>query len=435
MNHQLQLENKKYRNWVKAGLGLRYLKEGLEPFSDDIVRQQHVDILNSVKQTCNVTTVNCGNCNLKTLMPNHVRISSRNCPLGQANCNCLYPRGKIVCPNNVCGAIYDTIVTVHNSRPPAPFWKNTDVKKWCTDPWAVAKCFINAQGYAQKTSAAEIDCSGLLHVIINNKSLHSHIQCIISGNDEFCKTRQARNAIFHSVTMELEDSGVNDYIDDMIAILEDGKELHARPESVEAVKKLQEIKNDAFIITKETERDVIRAAHIAFDQKGKELEQKIATAIASIEMKSKEGTESREKAKAEFLETSRSAEKKLDNKTKVAIEKIQSCETSFLQKTKNSTDNLQNITEESIDQIKTAGEATIRKIRDAIRLPTIKEATSLKQTQEKKSGVRFESMPSMIRQQKHETNIYHREKIMPQQYGEDYERKKRGNNFYITILK
>ncbi|XP_053405586.1 uncharacterized protein LOC123566720 isoform X2 [Mercenaria mercenaria] len=257
MAHQLQLEKEKYRQWVKAGLGLGYLKEGLAPFCDDVAKQQHKDILDNIKQTKNLSTVTCGQCALRTLKPDHVKIGNKQCPLGQANCNCCYTKGKIACPSNVCGAIYDSIITNHASTPPAPYWKNTQIQQWIKDPWSIAKSFINAPGYDQKTSAADIDCTGLLHVIINNKYFHNHIQCNLAGANIFSKVRQYRNEIFHSSTMELEKADANTYIDDMIAVLQDGKELINRNDAQDAVKRLEELRNEKFIITTENMEKVL----------------------------------------------------------------------------------------------------------------------------------------------------------------------------------
>ncbi|XP_053405522.1 uncharacterized protein LOC123566657 [Mercenaria mercenaria] len=257
MAHKRQLEKEEYRQWVKAGLGLGYLKEGLAPFCDDIAKQQHKDILDNIKQTKNLPTVACGHCGLKTLKPDHVKTGKNQCPLGQANCNCCYTKGKIACPNNVCSAIYDYIVTNHASAPPAPTWKNTKTQQWTVDPWSIAKCFINAPGYDQKTSAADTDCTGLLHVIINNKYFHKHVQCNFVAANVFSKVRQYRNEIFHSSTMELEEADANTYIDDMIAVLQDGKELINRKDAQDAVKKLEALKNEDFIVTTENMKKVL----------------------------------------------------------------------------------------------------------------------------------------------------------------------------------
>ncbi|XP_053388304.1 dynein heavy chain-like protein 2 [Mercenaria mercenaria] len=282
MDHRAQLENKKYRNWVRAGLGFKYVKDGLEPFCDHLVNQQHVDIIDKVKQKHNLSAVACRLCDVRTLQPDHVQAKNRLCPLGQTHCNCLHPRGKTSCTNNVCGAIYDEIIRRHASTPPAPYWRNTDAHQWCTEPWAVAKCFINVPGYEQKTRATDFDCSGLLHLLINNLEFHHHIQCIIDGNDAFSRVLQHRNAIFHCNNMEVEDTDIANYIDDMIELLQDDKEFKDRQESKNAVKKLLELKQEKFVITTTDEMEVRRNAMDAIEEKEKNLEQRIVDAATEI---------------------------------------------------------------------------------------------------------------------------------------------------------
>ncbi|XP_053383171.1 uncharacterized protein LOC123541325 [Mercenaria mercenaria] len=259
MAHQRHLEKAKFRQWVKAGLGLDYLREGLLPFCDEIVNRHHTAILDDIKQKVNLSTVTCGHCTVKTLKPDHVNAGYKQCPFGQVNCNCCFPSAKTSCPNNVCGAIYDAITKSHGSTPPAPNWKNSNTEKWCTDPWSIAKCFISAPGYDQKITAADIDCTGILHIIINNQYFHNHIMQSIDGSDLFSKVRQHRNKIFHSSTMELEENDANRYIDEMIAVLQDGKELNNRQDTKNAVKKLQDLKKDNFIVTTKNEADVCKA--------------------------------------------------------------------------------------------------------------------------------------------------------------------------------
>ncbi|XP_060568194.1 uncharacterized protein CXorf38 homolog, partial [Ruditapes philippinarum] len=261
MAHQLHLEKEKYRQWVKAGLGLGYLKDGLVPFCNDIADQQHKDILQTIRSTKALqSNVTCGSCRVETLKPDHKPVGNaknRDCPLGQVKCSCCC-KGKIACPNNICGAIYDFIVQHHASSPPAPNWKNTDAQQWVTDPWSICKCFINAPGYEDKTSAGETDCTGLLILMMNNQYFHSHIGCdVTKANNLYLKVRQYRNNIFHSSSMELEESEANSYIDDMIAVLQDGKELLQQPDAQIAVKKLQDLKKKDFIVTTEGFEDIL----------------------------------------------------------------------------------------------------------------------------------------------------------------------------------
>ncbi|XP_060572171.1 uncharacterized protein LOC132730295 isoform X2 [Ruditapes philippinarum] len=58
--------------------------------------------------------------------------------------------------------------------------------------------------------------------------------------------------------MELEESEANTYLDDMIAVLQDGKELLHRSDAQIAVKKLQDLKKKDFIITTEGFEEMLR---------------------------------------------------------------------------------------------------------------------------------------------------------------------------------
>ncbi|XP_060590570.1 uncharacterized protein LOC132745639 [Ruditapes philippinarum] len=317
MAHELHLKNNKYRQWVKAGLGLGYLKEGLAPFCDDIGRQQHKDIINVIQQTkAPQPNVPCGVCQITTLQPDHVRVSKGICPLRQDKCNCCFPNNKNQCPNNVCGAIYDSIIQSHASQPPAPFWKNSDAQQWSTDPWSVCKCFINAPGYKDKTSAVDTDCTGLLHVIINNTYFHSHIACNVTGpSNLFSKVRQYRNEIFHSSSMELEESKANSYIEDMIVVLKDGKKLVHRQDAQQAVRKLQDLKKKEFIITTEDFEEILtqikeemRTENATTKAEYMELKNKLTELKAQMLEAQKERTEL--KRKFTVLETEQKEEAK-----------------------------------------------------------------------------------------------------------------------------
>ncbi|XP_060595331.1 uncharacterized protein LOC132749540 [Ruditapes philippinarum] len=101
---------------------------------NDIADQQHKDILQNIRSTKSLpSTVTCGGCQVETLKPDHKPVpgnaGNKVCPLGQVKCSCCF-KGKIACPNNICGAIYDYIVQHHASTPPVPDWKNSDARNW-----------------------------------------------------------------------------------------------------------------------------------------------------------------------------------------------------------------------------------------------------------------------------------------------------------------
>ncbi|XP_053391402.1 uncharacterized protein LOC128554179 [Mercenaria mercenaria] len=293
MDHKNQLKKSKYKNWVKGGLALKYLKDGIVGFVDEIVKLEHTRIIKEVKQT---TVLVCTHCNFRNLKPQHKHSTDTTtgkycCPWGQVNCNCLDKKKK-PCPNKVCDTIFEEVLKCHSSTPPAPNWKNTDIHKWCSNPLEIAKCYIKAPGYADKVTINDIDVQGLLQILIHSINLQSHFDCNISGDDIFNKTLIRRNTLFHSPSMEMDDNELDKCIDDIIAILEDEKELKRRSDSKEAVSNLKQLKQRDFHITTCNEADVCKEAMAAHDERTRELDER-ANDIQTMINNSKRDLESR----------------------------------------------------------------------------------------------------------------------------------------------
>jgi hypothetical protein len=186
MSLQPDLGNKGNCYWVKAAIGLKCLGEGLFPFCDKIVRQQHAKILATVKNNNGVTEVFCNKCSIPNLLPNHESKKGNPCPKGRKECNCCIKAAR-ACPNNVCGAVYDSVFDSYRALPQPPYWRNTNAQKWCEDPWAIAKCFININGY-ETLAAKDIDTTGLLSLIMNNFEFHQNeTNNSIDGDDPLSK--------------------------------------------------------------------------------------------------------------------------------------------------------------------------------------------------------------------------------------------------------
>ncbi|XP_060604239.1 uncharacterized protein LOC132757075 [Ruditapes philippinarum] len=275
MSHQTEIEKRKYRNWVRGGLAYKYLKQGLEGFADDVVKQNHKRILKSINY---IPGTICSRCSIGSIRPLHTSrtdsVGKITCRWGQHRCNCLHTK-KEKCRLHICDYIMEEILKTHGSTPPTPNWANTDIQKWCTEPWEVAKCFINSPGYSDKTKAADIDISGILHVFINNTNLHSHLACSMTGKNNFIKVRESRNKLFHSATMEMEDGEVAECIDDIIEILDDRKQLKGRLDAQQAVNKLKQLKENKFVITTNNEVDVCKEALMFVSKTSDELKQTI----------------------------------------------------------------------------------------------------------------------------------------------------------------
>ncbi|XP_060575426.1 uncharacterized protein LOC132732915 [Ruditapes philippinarum] len=212
--HRRQITQEVYRNWMRGALALKYLKIGLEDFSEKVVAKHHNDLMKTLGNTCNT-------CTERSLLPH----KQDQCPRqGKHQCLCTKiqkKKSRLLCPNGgFCGNVYNKIVCNHRFQDPS--FTNTDVQKWSSDPWSVATCFINTTGYKDKQSAKDVDCSGLLSMCINNIYIEMMLgEVIIDGKiDAFAQARAARNDILHSPNYELSENQLNKFIKMFKEVLE-----------------------------------------------------------------------------------------------------------------------------------------------------------------------------------------------------------------------
>ncbi|XP_060551221.1 uncharacterized protein LOC132712805 [Ruditapes philippinarum] len=204
--HRKQITQELYRNWMRGALALKYLKIGLEGFSDKAVHKQHNELMKKLGNSCST-------CTEESLLPH----KQDQCPR-QRKHQCLCTKGqkqksRQMCPNGgFCGNVYNQIVYKHRFQD--PLFTNTDIQKWSSDAWSVATCFVNTTGYKGKQSAKDVDCSGLLSMCINNIDIEIMLGGVtIDGKiDAFAKAREARNDILHSPNYELSENQLNTFI-------------------------------------------------------------------------------------------------------------------------------------------------------------------------------------------------------------------------------
>ncbi|XP_060584151.1 uncharacterized protein LOC132740288 [Ruditapes philippinarum] len=203
--HRKQITQELYRNWMRGALALKYLKIGLEGFSDKVVYKQHNDLM-KLGHSCNT-------CTEESLLPH----KQDQCPRQRKHqCLCTKvqkQKSRQMCPNGgFYGNVYNQIVYKHRFQD--PLFTNTDIQKWSSDAWSVATCFVSTTGYKCKRSAKEVDCSGLLSMCINNIDIEIMLGGVtIDGKiDAFAKAREARNDILHSPNYELSENELNKFI-------------------------------------------------------------------------------------------------------------------------------------------------------------------------------------------------------------------------------
>ena len=91
------------------------------------------------------------------------------------------------CSSRICSDITSLIELVHRYSPPC--YKNSDITKWLSDPWEIAKCYMSRSKELEGKPESDIDFPSVLNVVINNTRFQRLITSVdmANTNNIFCK--------------------------------------------------------------------------------------------------------------------------------------------------------------------------------------------------------------------------------------------------------
>ena len=163
----VRLQGQDYCRWVKAGLCLTLVKEGLEAFAYDKSKELHEAVLVQLR--------NSGN-------PSASSVCSTACV-------CLNKSSKsweVICGCSNCNAYlhelykHRCLTLGRNRNQPFSFrqhnFYNTDIQGWPTDPWQLAKLFMNPGQKISVNNPKDTDLSGILNFIDHCVTARQDIQ-------------------------------------------------------------------------------------------------------------------------------------------------------------------------------------------------------------------------------------------------------------------
>jgi dsRNA-specific ribonuclease len=275
-----RLNDPGYKNWIKVSLALIESKEALHVFTERTIVELHKAIQTSVH------SLGVGTCT-KT-------------PLCNTN------KGKA--PS--CASCTEWVKEIKKQSRGQLLWKNADPSTWHNVHWEIAKCFMNAQG--SKATAASVtgpdktDLSGMLNVLVNCKEFENHLDKKKLPES----VRTVRNKLMHCATMSLSDTEMQDMVEQVIALLEDNKELKHEKISQDKVKIIKSLRDNEF------------------ELKSKDEEVCIGTALETYALAADRGEEIDENMMSlhekliKLIEGNKDLEKKFDDKLKNIDEKV-----------------------------------------------------------------------------------------------------------------
>ncbi|XP_053400383.1 uncharacterized protein LOC123565918 [Mercenaria mercenaria] len=335
-----KLSGAKFKNWIKAGLGVLYTKEGIEPFVYNEIEQFQQKCLSDI---CNnnglVAGTTCSSCCTENVV---VCPTNRICNAGRGKCK--FHRNSATqylpsgCPNKICHNLKIEIQKAHRFY--GPSYKNTDARHWCNNPWDVAKCFMPPDGYKDVTSAAETDFNGIISVIINYKAFQSKIHDDLSKTYSFFEQgRELGKDVRHSPQLEMEDTDLKQYFTVLQHLLSDPTYLSSDTAAKNAKTKLLQLQNDTLVIGKDDVRKVL-------DDVAKAVQDKIRTNLKEAEKK-----------KIELINVMNESVKAIDNEKNVSIAQL---EKAF----KSAIDELERQTKESLTKVQSEAYIATKQIEE-----------------------------------------------------------------------
>uniref|UniRef100_UPI0037E8D6DF uncharacterized protein CXorf38 homolog n=1 Tax=Semicossyphus pulcher TaxID=241346 RepID=UPI0037E8D6DF len=171
----VRLNDREYKNWLKAGRCLLILKEGLHPFITQHMRAFHGDLLNK-----------------NTLLRK---------PCETSSCR---PKGnKLSSACRSCSAWQTEILRHHRQRDVSVNWDNCSPPHWRTDHWELAKAYM-PRGQGKVKGADQCDASALLNLI-------NFCDCFSVDHKLVREVIRHRNELMHSCELGVKDDWMRHY--------------------------------------------------------------------------------------------------------------------------------------------------------------------------------------------------------------------------------
>ncbi|XP_052234897.1 uncharacterized protein LOC127847199 isoform X2 [Dreissena polymorpha] len=233
-----KIRDHKMVNLIKCILAGFVTRDALIPFVTNVMEDVKIYLR---RQTKNVT---CGICSTSNAIDCPAK---GTCNIYQRKCSFHSKQKFKQCVNGVCQTVRNAIAQLH--RHTNPSWCNTDATQWLTESWEVAKCFLPPKGYDDKDSADKTDINGIINLIINCRQFDNEIDDDLCKQENVCTmVREKMRDIRHASQTKVSDDVMHDVINALTNLLKDIRRSDSVPECINAIRKLNEIKQDNFDI-------------------------------------------------------------------------------------------------------------------------------------------------------------------------------------------
>ncbi|KAL3891815.1 hypothetical protein ACJMK2_004061 [Sinanodonta woodiana] len=235
-----KVKDPEYCNWLKVGLALYYLKDGLGSFIQDEVDAMHQSLLQKLYNASTVPAQLCSSCNAKDVKQNRKTYAwefKNRCPISL--CDTWLTELLALCTNPTSSKLY---------------CENCAVTAWPKSPWECAKFYMPRGQAVHNIGPAQSDSQALLTLMASCKHFHSKLS---PGGIQLTHTVSViRNTVMHSGDMRLSDNDRTRYITDIIKLLEDPSHLKSLDDCKKAVAEINKINTDSLEVFFNTDMEL-----------------------------------------------------------------------------------------------------------------------------------------------------------------------------------
>ncbi|XP_052237704.1 uncharacterized protein LOC127849021 [Dreissena polymorpha] len=245
-------------NWFKAAMGMNITRHCLL----DIVKDATQELYDTIRKEINrkygiLEHVVCSHCHTPNVLP--CDTDNKCCHYKYGSCAFHDIHKSQRCRAYLCNEMCKEIVYHHRfrnrSKPKSfqgPTWENTDARKWCADPWNIAKCYLSKDGYKDVNKADDADFNGIVNVLINCEFFQMYFKDDLTQKENVCtKARDVGREVRHAPAMSMNSQDSDRAIDTLEALLQSLTHVNHQVTAKTAVDKLKQLKSGTLAITTE----------------------------------------------------------------------------------------------------------------------------------------------------------------------------------------
>ncbi|KAK2155043.1 hypothetical protein NP493_2117g00036 [Ridgeia piscesae] len=212
------LNDPEYINWYKTNRALNITIDVLRPVCLTEIQTFHNSLLRKH------TNASCG----KPCTHNDIVARSK------------WGSWSLSCPNKVCSEWLPDIVKARTSKSTRLNWQNSDFSQWQTQPWQLAKVYMDHGQDTACINSADTDAAGIAQLLINFKQFKSIMDTTkVDAVSFFLLVRRIRNDLMHSDNMKVKATDLTTYVQRMVDLLEDPTTLLQDPAAKRAVAEIK----------------------------------------------------------------------------------------------------------------------------------------------------------------------------------------------------